>query len=110
MDDTLQSAVHALDLCITIMMKDILSPARLIRIGDELKQKSELAETYQKIDRYIMLTLIEKVAERVPTIKKLELYLHKSLLCAQDDHEGEAYYVRLEAEERERKENQGYYR
>lgn len=88
-----------LDDAITLMAGDILFPGLYIRVGDQVLERQTVMANYKPIDRYILYTLLSKLAPRVKEIKRRDLYLHRALLKAVEDHAGAAYYSKLTLDE-----------
>ena len=95
--DRLDNARDILTLSIKILTEDVCFPGRKIRLGEDFVEKRELLAEYDKLDRWIMLTMVLKIAEQ-PEIRQLKQYIHRSLFTAAGKHNGESYYTRLRLE------------
>ena len=95
--DRLDNARDILTLSIEILTEDVCFPGRKIRLGEDFVEKRELLAEYDKLDRWIMLTMVLKIAEQ-PEIRQLKQYIHRSLFTAAGKHSGESYYTRLRLE------------
>ena len=85
---------------ISMMAHDYCSQAPYIRIGNRDYAQSDLVSFYQGITRYHFETMIDKIVDRIDSIKHVDSYLHRSLVDAYSRHDAESYYVEIEAKER----------
>lgn len=83
---------------VDLMASDAIFPGEHIRLGDKLLSKQEVLLCYQGMTRYILYTMLDKVAQRAADIRNTDMYLHSALLHAVKNHEGEAYYTKLDIE------------
>lgn len=90
-------ALEVLDLCGEVLTEDSCFSGRKLRLGQDVMEKEEVLAEYQRLDRYILLTLILKITEQ-PQIRQLRQYIRRGLFTAAEKHEGESYYVRKRCE------------
>lgn len=95
--DRLEAAREILTLAVQILTEDICFPGNKIRLGEDFVEKRALLAEYDKLDRWLLLTMVLKIAEQ-PEIRHLKQYIHRSLFTAAEKHAGESYYTRLRLE------------
>lgn len=95
--DRLDAAREILTLSIQILTEDVCFPGRKNRLGEEFVEKRALLAEYDKLDRWLLLTMVLKIAEQ-PEIRQLKQYIHRSLYTAAEKHAGESYYTRQRLE------------
>lgn len=83
-----------------ILQKDMSAQSSYIRLGNETLPKEQILCEYHKLTPEILQTLFAKILDRWDDIKKLPVYLHRALVTAVSDHEGESYYIGLENQKR----------
>ena len=83
-----------------ILHKDMSAQSSYIRLGNETLPKEQILCEYHKLTPEILQTLFAKILDRWDDIKKLPVYLHRALVTAASDHEGESYYIGLENQKR----------
>lgn len=86
---------QTLDEVIEIMAKDILFPGLYIRVGDQVLERQQVLANYQGVERYVLYTFLSKVVPRLAGVKSRQVYLHRGILKAVEDHAGAAYYTKL---------------
>lgn len=91
--------MQTLDALLQMMVKDTLTPGAYIRFGATVVEKNQVLEEYKKINRFIMLRLLTALSN-ANDVQNRNAYLHKSLYSAVAYHEGAAYYMEREIENR----------
>lgn len=90
-----QEAWYSLvDNSIDAMATILSAPGIYVRLGGKVISKERAYSAFQRVDRYILFTLLEKIVPRMEDIQDLRRYLQTSLLSAADTHAGAAYYTK----------------
>jgi hypothetical protein len=93
-----QIGKQLVDKSVELIAEDYVSEREQIVLGDKVLAREDVLVEYEKIDMYIMLTLIDKVIPRICKIKNVDRYMHIALITAAREHEGESYYKKQEQE------------
>lgn len=88
-------AQAAVDAVAEVISADVSSTRKTYTIGNHHNvSKEELLETYGRIDRWTLATLVCKLVDNWDRIKDRTRYIRAALYAA-DKHTGEAYYTKL---------------
>ena len=86
-------AQKILSSCVSAVVKDSVYCGNRVKVGKEFVFKEDLLDAYRKIDRYVMIVLIQKAVSRWDEIRVPQSYLRSAMYTAWSDHEGEAYVL-----------------
>ena len=89
------TALRILDLAIAVVAQDVVNPAKKLLVAGSYVDKQELVAAYERVDRYIMDTLIAQCVKGWESVRAPVPYLRAALYGAYEQYEGVAYHTRL---------------
>lgn len=85
-------------MALSVMTSDAVSKERKIKVSNDLVEKTELLEAYEKIDKDIFAIVLSKILPGWRNVEKKIPYLRAVLFNAYDQHHEEAAFFRSRAE------------
>lgn len=86
------------DIAVEAMTRDLCHAGTHIRIGNDTYRVEALRREYEQTDCFTFYAMVDKIVQRLDSIKDLNLYVHSAIATAHQKHASAAVFYRRELE------------